>query len=284
VEIQKHGAWWRPVAAFDLFAILVLASGCVYEVGEGADDQEALGAVSEAVNGASAVGVIPISDDIMGIGTTCPRESTSIFSATSELVTIFMDDEDDDNQTKWTDGWVAPNNNDPWTAFYLDGGNTTFRFCRVEGSNFKPKTTLAGDTANFYAVLSLGTNCPTGSSRVRYFIDNENDQNINSSSGSIAPNTVGNPNYSSTSLYFCVYRSSATTMAAFPELGARYAVFHTWDVTKQPGWVISKHANYTDDEDDGNHNTVTGDAGVVAELRKMVGMGANSSFSMARVK
>jgi hypothetical protein len=283
--MRSNGEALRGFLALKLFAVLVLTSGCFYDVSENGDE-EALGAVSQAVNGANAIGVIPIGTDADGIGTTCPRESTSIFTPIASLVTLFMDDEDDDNQDKLSNGWVAPNTSNPWFWFGMDGHNTTLRFCRVEGGLFLPKTTSPGDTANFYSVLSLGTNCPAGSTRVGYYIDNEDDQNINSSSGPFAPNSTNSGKFSSTTLFFCVYRSLAFSMAQFPDLGAPYAVFHTWDRAQQPAWVMSKHAKYTDDEDDQNQNHVLtpNDPGVVAELQKMVGMGSNSTYSMARVR
>jgi len=283
--MKSNGEALRGILALKLSAVLVLPSGCFYDVSENGDE-EALGAVSQAVNGANAIGVIPIGTDAEeGMGFTCPRESTSTLTPIAKLVTLFMDDEDDDNQDKLSKGWVAPSTSNPWYWFGTDGHNTTFRFCRVEGGLFLPKTTSPGDTANFYAVLSLGTSCPAGSTRVGYHIDNEDDQNINSSSGPFAPNTT-DAIFSSTTLFFCVYRSLAFSMGPFPDLGAPYAVFHTWDPAKQPSWVMSKHAKYTDDEDDGNQNHVLtpNDPGVVAELQKMVRMSNNSTFSMARVR
>jgi hypothetical protein len=282
--MKNNGVGQRPSAVF-MGVVLALASGCAYEAADG-EDEEALAAVSEAISGAAAVGVIPIDSGLYGIGTTCPRESTSVFSFTSELVTIYMDDEDDDNQTKFSDGWVPPSTVDRGSArFWPANGNTTLRFCRVEGSNFKAKTSVAGDTANFYAVLSLGTDCPTNSMRVGYFIDNEDNANENWSDGSVWPNESDRAD-SSTTLWFCVFRSAASTMASFPNLGAPYAVFHTWDTSKQPTWVMAKHSHYSDDEDDRNLNRVMPgqDAGAVAELKKMIGLSTNTTYSMSQVR
>lgn len=283
--MKSNGEALRGFLALKLSAVVVLTSGCIYDASE-VDEEEALDAVSQAVNGANAIGVIPIgTDDEEGMGVTCPRESTSRLTPTAKLVTVFMDDEDDDNQDKFSRGWVAPSTSNPWYWFGMDGHNTTLRFCRVEGGLFLPKTTSPGDSANFYSVLSLGTSCPAGSNRVGYYIDNEDDQNINSSSGPFAPNSTSSSS-SSTTLFFCVYRSLAFSMGPFPDLGAPYGVFHTWDPAKQPSWVMSKHAKYTDDEDDNNQNRVLtpNDPGVVAELQKMVSMSNNSTFSMARVR
>lgn len=275
--------FWGLGAVTTLLAVST-TSGCAFDTAT-AEDEAELAAVSQAINGAAAVGVIPVSDDLYGIGDTCPREATSVNSPIAELVTLRMDDEDDDNQSKFSSGWLARSSAQRW-GFYLDGGkHTVLRFCRVEGRYFTARTTSAGDTANFYAVLSLGTSCPADSTRVSYFIDNEDDANENKSTGSFAPNSTGTGKFSSTTLFFCLFRSAARIQTDFVDLGARYAVFHTFEVGKQPPWVISKHSIYSDDEDDTNNNhVVPGDAGADAEMNKIVQMGTNTTFNMARVQ
>jgi hypothetical protein len=159
--------------------------------------------------------------------------------------------------------------------------NTTLRFCKVNGQGFKHLTTSVNDKAKFYAVLKLGQTCPNGSSEMTRYFDNEDDSNANSSSGPIAPNTMN----SNTRLRFCYFHAGSSTMASFPSLGVQYAVFHDYDVSPQPSFVISKRWVYSDDEDDANENSSspTGTTQAI-DFARIVGTGANTMIDIARVK
>jgi hypothetical protein len=53
-----------------------------------------------------------------------------------------------------------------------------------------------------------------------------------------------------TTLHFCFFRAASTkaeTMSTFPDLGFTYAVFHDFDGA-QPGWVLEKRWQYSDDK------------------------------------
>jgi len=220
------------------------------------------------VDNTFAVGVIPVD------GSTCPSDSS--------LVSFHMDDEDDDSMS------------DDFTPFGLpqtarrailppDGipRNVTLNFCKVNGQSFRHLTTSVNDKANFYAVLKLGQTCPNGSSEMKRHIDNEDDDNRNSPSGPIAPNQMD----TNTTLRFCYFHAGTTTMASFPSLGIKYAVFHDYDLSPQPAFVISKRWTFTDDEDDANANFSSPTGTTQAnDFARIVGTGSNTMFDIARVR
>lgn len=246
----------------------------------------AAGAASAVVDNTYAVGVVPVD------GTTCPADS--------QLVTIYMDDEDDDNNTDWVgyfgnDGgkWQSPQTpfrgvregEDICSIFGCTrfNENTTLRFCKVNGQKFKPLTTNVNAKSQFYAVLKLGQYCPNGSLNHSRFIDNEDDDNENWTSGPIAPNSQDH----NTSLKFCFFRTgtSSNLMTSFPSLGIQYAVFHDYDDSIQPSWVISKRWHYSDNEDDDNINSSSPSGTSAAyDFGRLVGSGTNTFFEFARVK
>jgi hypothetical protein len=221
-----------------------------------------------AVDNTFAVGVIPFD------GSTCPADSS--------LVTFAMDDEDDSSQSDSTVFELPQTVRRPVRApFEFAHVNTGINFCKVNGQDFKHLTTSVNDKANFYAVLKLGQTCPNGSSEMSRYIDNEDDSNANKKSGPIAPNQMD----TNTSFRWCYFHAGTTTMDSFPNLGVKYAVFHDYDVSPQPGFVISKRWLYSDDEDDANENSSSPTGTTKAnDFARIVGTGGNTMFDIARVR
>jgi hypothetical protein len=181
-----------------------------------------------------AVGVIPES----------PQCSTVPY-APRPMVTIYMDDEDRRNA----------NSRGGWIGATVSGGNTAWRYCRVEsyfGSDFKP---LAyGGKDDGYAVLKLGALCPTGSRTISRYQDNEDRRNANAYYGNVYPNVnVGGRNWLTHYCHFDggVY-NSPVNMSEFPSIGFPYGVFASermhGSYAMQYGYV------YQDDEDFYNLN------------------------------
>lgn len=255
---RTHQAWRRRSATVaGAFAALALAgciddaataeSGAPSEPGEDTDDDAA--DLAHPDDGATGVvqllgtfdvGVIP------GAGEVCP--------AGSDEVIIRMDDEDTGN-TSSRNGWVGKTNANEGQA------NTRLYFCRVDGTLFRPFSTIAdlGNMRDDYAVLKLGTACPPGSVQFSRFFDNEDTSNTNFFAGNIAPNVSA----ANTRLFFCAFRAAQLndpTINEFPILGPgfSYGVFgpedfeHTPDLLAHPIGTIR-----TDDEDTNNGNTYT---------------------------
>lgn len=199
----------------------------------------------------SYVGVIPE-------GKTCPNPA--------DLITLHMDDEDHKND----------NSRGGWIGGITSTDNTTWRFCRVEASKFKP---LSRDYTplNHYAVLALGT-CPDGSTRFsRYFDNEDNNHNWSSATGGMAPNSSG----INTTLVFCLFRgTSGSTMSAMPDLGFSYGVFAAENFSRRlaTGWV------YTDDEDSGNANSTSAQYGDYTDVSRFMGLSDNTSVRLAKVR
>ena len=162
---------------------------------------------------ATDIGVIP--------DTNCP--------ANSESIRIYMDDEDDRNASR-REGWVGATQ-----------GSTQFRFCRVNGDNFKPLSNNED-----YAVLKLSDSCPNNSIEFNRYFDNEDDRNANNFTGNIYPNIVNR----NTNLKFCYFEGASYGMDAFPDIGVEYGVFASKNFSKS----LASGTIYTDDEDDNNAN------------------------------
>lgn len=152
----------------------------------------------------------------------------------SELIRIFMDDEDTRNR----------NSRSGWIGATISNRNTTFIFCRVDGSAF---TSMPGA----YVVLLLSGQCPAGASPFTRRFDNQDGSNTNevwtSMGGGIYPST-SDSNY--TTLVFCSMPATAGSTGTFPDLGISYGVFAAGDFPSAlaTGWF------HTDDEDDSNDN------------------------------
>lgn len=208
------------------------------------------------IGGTYDVGVIPAT-------TSCP-----VGSAFSE---IHMDDEDKKNASKLY-GWVG--------ATY---DKTTFRFCRVDGSLLRP---LAGaspaNTAPYYAVLKMGTQCPNGSLEFSRYFDNEDHNNANSHVGDISPSGY---TINGTTLVFCLFRyvvGPNPTMAAFPDYGISYGVFA--DYNQVFPLALAKGYIFTDDQDGSNANSYSAAADWINDAQRIIVPGGNSYLEVAKVR
>ncbi|HEX6292208.1 MAG TPA: hypothetical protein VFZ66_23670 [Herpetosiphonaceae bacterium] len=183
---------------------------------------------------------------------------------TGQLVTIHMDDEDNNNA----------NGRGGWIGATTSTNNTTFRFCRVPGSLFRALSTT-NQPQRHYAVLKLGSVCPAGSVEFGRYFDNEDNNNQNWSSGPITPNVSTN----NTTLRFCLFRAASTTMSAFPNLGFSYGVFApaSFSQALATGYV------YTDDEDWWNANGYMAGSGWISDAQQIVSGGSNTLIRLARV-
>jgi hypothetical protein len=222
---------------------------------------ENVGQVQQAIGSPGDVGVI-------ANGTSCP--------AGTSLGQAYMDTEDDAGQTS-SSGWKGS-----WTVGSSTG--VTMRVCRVPGAQFKPLTTNPNATDKFYAVLQMGESCPAQSVPFRRTFDNEDDSNgsgvqLNSD---MAPSTFG----SSSTVRFCLFRNASTaagTMPDFPFLfgGLEYGIFAK---NTAPPVVLASGSVYTDDEDDGNNNSLNSDsANITAQAATIINPGANTRMWMTRV-
>ncbi len=204
------------------------------------DDDVEIGMVAQAAITSSDVGVIKTEMP-------CPRDAAT---GISEEIMLGIDNENDNNNNS-TIGWVGAASS---------GQNTYLRFCRVRGSQFKQVRSDRG--SDTYAVLKLGTTCPTGSVELtRYFDNNDSCGNWLGSIGAcrayqdwygnISPNSYGGNYGNNLTMKLCMFRASATAANfSFPALSTGYGVFGQGGL--ENGWI------YTDDEDDNNHNSLTG--------------------------
>ncbi len=245
---KSHPNYGSFLGALALTAC-ALATGC----GEADLPDEAGGfeQQSQALTGTYDVGVIPSTDS-------CPSGS--------EKIVINMDDEDGSNENS---AWG-------WQGAFVQTNNTKFVFCRVDGQKFKPLIRISAN--DNYAVLKLGTSCPAGSYGFWKYIDNEDHNNANSSSGTIAPNVVdGN-----TRLYFCLFTTvlDTTGVSSFPDLGFSYGVFGR-DMYLG---ALDKGGLLTDDEDSNNHNSYGYTSVTQTDATRIITYGPNTEFYMTRVK
>ena len=225
---------------------------------EGVDPLAEFDSGSNLNGGVFDVGVIPDN----GVG--CP--------AGSEELVIKMDDEDTFNLSIRS-GFVGKTN------FGESSFNTRFYFCRVDGTAFRAFS-KAADAANLrddYAVLKLGTTCPSESQEFSRTYDNEDDAgNTNFSSGVINPN-VSNSN---TTLFFCLYRFSSlgVTQSSFPNFGNgfRYGVFAPSDFNRG---ALAFGSFTSDDEDDRNANSFSAPSDAVSAAQRIIEPGANAHAS-----
>jgi hypothetical protein len=192
------------------------------------------------------------------------------------LITLKMDDEDSDNASSRSG----------WTGATISNGNTTFRFCRVDGRQFYPLASV-NDVTNHYAVLKLGTNCPSGSTEFRRYFDNQDSKILGAGNANAASSSSGNlsdidPNTwrENTTLNFCLFKSGSSTMYRFPDIGVRYGVFAASDFRLSLG---AGRVN-TDDEDSNNKNGFFGDAAGARIIVPTGSDGRNTTLNMALVK
>ncbi len=213
--------------------------------------------------GRHAVGIIPNGTS----ANNCPPMNA--YSNKRELVTIHMDDEDSRNN----------NGRSGWHGGISSSRNTTFRFCRVDGTKFKPRNVYGQN----YAVIKLGRYCPTGSTEFQRRFDNEDYWNANYTRGNIYPNSSSN----NTILKFCLFkgRGGGGTMSSFPVFRSNgtsggnvpYGVFAAPTLHVPHSW---KGYVRTDDEDNWNGNRHSGDA----TAQSIIIGGSNTKLNTARVR
>lgn len=249
-----------------LFGISALAAafaitGCVASEdveGEDAialDSDETIGEAELGIGNTYDIGVIPVS-------TSCPNGGA--------LREIYMDDEDHNNASSVV-GWVGAS---------VKG--TRFRFCRIDGSNFRPLASAsAANTSAYYAVLKMGSQCPNGSFEFSRYFDNEDNNNNNSTVGDIEPSSQS----ANTTLVFCLFKYAtpgAATMSSFPAIGISYGVFADYGTTFP--LALSKGYIQTDDEDNNNKNSYSANADWIYDAQRIVSAGNNTRLGVARVQ
>jgi hypothetical protein len=156
-----------------------------------------------------------------------------------EAISIYMDDENSYNGN-YQHGWKDPIKS---TKF-----GTTYNFCKVDGSKFKPLSTNEN-----YAVLKLDNKCPKNSVEIYRLWDNEDSNNGNS-----AINFSSVRNFK---LFFCYFKGTSIkkdfTMDKFPTfpkyLRGNYGVLY-YDKSSFKLNILFKGKVYQDDENDRNIN------------------------------
>jgi len=210
----------------------------------------------------SFVGVIP------NKAGDCPNDS--------EELTIYMDDENSDNRNK----------SSGWNGAIESTKNTKFRFCRVNGSIFKPVS-----NGEPYAVLKLSDQCPVGSREFKRRFDNNDYKNKNYSKGDIAPNVVNRNTY----LRFCVFGeadSDEETMQSFPNFKNKSGNIFSYGVFARSGFSYGKRDGYiyTDDEDSRNINknyyygTSSEKSQTKSDKKGIVDGGRNTTINLRQIK
>jgi hypothetical protein len=173
------------------------------------------------------------------IGVIANGDCFRIPNAPVQPVVIHMDDEDRDNRNA-RKGWIGSTVSDT---------NTTWRFCRAIGRDYRALEPRSEDYD--YAVLKLGAICPPGARTIKRWQDNQDGNNQNWSSGNVYPNV--NANGRNWVTFYCYFEGGARNvftpgwMSAFPSLGYSHGVFASEFMPRQYaldyGWV------YQDDED-----------------------------------
>ena len=212
-----------------------------------------------------AVGVMPLDPRA------CAAENT---------VTIYTDDEDDDNESDST-GFELPQTVRRARRHDTGRAGTTWTFCKVDGRSFKSLTKYSYKTHYFYATLKLGQYCPNGSLDFQRHVDGEHDDNRSRLSGPAAPNTK---EVDSIVFNYCLFAANTDKMTSFPDLGMQYAVFHDYD-SEQPDQFIAKRWVYSDDEDYHNFNLTTpDDTDDFPAFNAIIGGGTNTMYDIAQVR
>ena len=267
---------WLSAAALSL-ALGVSGCGAPGDMGEEMSEgmpSEEVVTTSEALSAGFeqyAVGVVMLD------AAACPAD---------RLVTIYTDDSDYDNESDYT-GWDLPGTARRARRHDTGRGGTTWKFCKVDGRNFKSLTKYASKTNYFYSVLSIGSACPNGSLLVGRMMADEADNN----ESYISPAGLANKqwNYHTgfvTHLSFCMFGPSTDKMTSFPNLGMKYAVFHDYDGV-QPELFLQKKWVYSDNEDHvepGVTRTIHYDEVDEAAFGMMIGGSGNTMFDLGRVK
>ncbi len=182
----------------------------------------------------------------------------------SELITIHMDDEDNQNA----------NSHSGWIGAIVSTNNTTFVFCRVDGTLFTPSVAP-------YAVLQLSSQCPPQSFSFSRYFDNEDTNNQNSASGNVWPNWSTQWPDTATYLSFCLFPPAFQFPGTFPDLGIEYGVF----ASNLPGLGLANGHLHTDDEDNGNGNSYDAGYSQLGTWASQIISGANNTdISLVKVR
>lgn len=259
-------AWLSSAAV--ITGALAAVAGCMADGADASDDSVISDEPSDAlpaadlraedlplqaqVTGGFDVGIIPDLDE------QCP--------AGSDEIVIRMDDEDTGNSSSQLN-WVGKTNAGEGVH------NTRLYFCRVDGTKFKPFSTIAnlGDDKDDYAVLKLDAACPPGSVEFSRHFDNEDNANANWSVGNIAPNVSA----ANTTLEFCAFRAAQLgdpIINQFPSFGAnfRYGVFGPQDFQHGIFGPIDQGTIRTDDENTANTNSYTATPASLMAVQRII--------------
>ncbi len=185
------------------------------------------------------------------------------------MVQMHMDDEDRRNNNSRS-GWIGATSS---------GGNTTWRFCRIEtlsaNSDFRPLPYAA--PYGSYAVLQMGLRCPSGSRTIIRYQDNEDWRNANWQTGNTYPSVnVGRRNWMTFYCHFDGAALGAGYMNEFPHLGISYGVFASELLPRN--YAIQYGNVYQDDEDWFNANWWSPSSSPV------MGGGSNTWRKLAKVR
>lgn len=253
------GSWLSAAAA----AALVFQLGCSSdECTPVLDCTLKCGAVTDSCGGTgdcgpcTEVGVVP---------------ETAACPTGSEMIQIYMDDEDTNNQ----------NSALGWTGATGLGPDTTWRFCRVAGAQFGVLPASGKGGHNHYAVLKLSDTCPRDAVEVIRRWDNED---VNNGNWHTPENILPNQQATDTQLRFCMFNGAVPTMQSFPELGMAYGVLAAYDID-QPEIALWQGQRYTDDEDDYNINgfeTIPAEA--AEDARRIINYVNDTIVYFAKVK
>jgi hypothetical protein len=138
-----------------------------------------------------------------------------------KVLSIFMDCEDKRNKSSYS-GWTGDSKLDRY-------GNITLDFCIVDGAYFE-RTNVD------YAVLDFSNAAwPSGVSRIKNWMDNENSGNINSinlDNVSIRGQWNGSTHVDTNTMLGYYYYPKVSNSTPFPSLGISYGVFGNFGTTK----------------------------------------------------
>jgi hypothetical protein len=255
--MKMMGMWALPVA-------LVLSACGGADAGyQGSDGSDPVASVEQELSDFDKYAIGVIMPD--------PR-----FCWTDNLVTLYTDDEDDNNESDST-GFEPPDTPRRARRHNTGRSGTLWSFCKFDGRPFKSLTRY-GNTDYYYAVLKLGTTCPNGSLEFQRSIDGEHEDQRGYIRGPAGPNQAG------AILTFCMFGTNADKMYSFPDFDMPYAVFHDYD-SGQPDHFFAKKWVFSDDEDYHNFNGTTPSGGPdFARFDNMVGGGSNTMYDIAQVR
>ncbi len=187
----------------------------------------------------------------------------------SEEISIFMDNEDNNNQTSFTYNGGLPYYN-PWQTDY--NGNTTLTYCRVDGGNFWFGVPQTIQSPFDYGLLQLGYSSFPLVYKYHVNIDNEdNSNNTQLLSGNL---TIGYVNSNVQLRYYKMLGGGTNNISGFPNFGFSYGVH-------------GGTSNYyiTDDEDN-NNASITSNINIAQNCVRTINAGGNrynTLFNFAKI-